>query len=252
MRKGLIVLLCVLVVGSHNAWSKKPKLPVECLQRDPSLTESACAERLRPGAPIMPQCAYFQGEGYRLCVVRQPSDEILTQRKQEEVRIQAIHLRLDAKLEGAGVYLPSDASRLPTPQETVLALGSAASTDEMTRAYNNARAREVKAVEAGLNEIVEPSEVQSIEAEQSARKKADGMQLEADKLAKQSRQQASAEGSCEPAHLVGTSIEHIHYCFGQPDHINSDAYIDQLVYPNDLFVYIDRSTGMVENVQWTH
>jgi hypothetical protein len=42
------------------------------------------------------------------------------------------------------------------------------------------------------------------------------------------------------------------YRCGYPDHTNSDLHTDQLVYPNDIFVYIDKATGTVSDVQWKH
>lgn len=41
-------------------------------------------------------------------------------------------------------------------------------------------------------------------------------------------------------------------CFGLPDHINYDLYTEQWVYGNETYVYIDRQTGKVENIQWTN
>ena len=41
------------------------------------------------------------------------------------------------------------------------------------------------------------------------------------------------------------------YQFGYPDHTNSDLHSDQLVYPDDdVFVYIDKATDTVSDVQW--
>lgn len=250
MRKGLFVTLCVLTfMGSSDAWCKKKlSYPAECSQHDPSVTQAICGVRLEPNAPLMPQCAGRQGEDYRLCVARLPSDQILAQRKQQQEEAEAIHVRLGARLKDAGINLPSDALMLPTSRDAVLALGPTASADDMMRAYYDARAEEAKAVQSGLSEIVDPDDARSIKAEQEAKRRGD----ELEKSAKKSAATARAEGSCLRSQLFGTSQGHVYACLGQPDSTNSDLYTDQLVYPDGTLVYIDRRTGLVENVQWTH
>lgn len=42
------------------------------------------------------------------------------------------------------------------------------------------------------------------------------------------------------------------YRCGYPDNTNSDLHSNQLVYPDDTFVYIDKATNTVSNVQWSH
>ena len=51
---------------------------------------------------------------------------------------------------------------------------------------------------------------------------------------------------------VGTPSAQVYSCFGWPNHVNSDFHTDQMVYSDGLFVYINRSTDKVENIQWTH
>lgn len=50
----------------------------------------------------------------------------------------------------------------------------------------------------------------------------------------------------------GMSRDQVYACLGVPDHTNSDLSTDQLVYPDGTYVYINRATGRVEDVQWTH
>ncbi|MGB8030336.1 MAG: hypothetical protein WCF30_11805 [Terracidiphilus sp.] len=147
-----------------------------------------------------------------------------------------------AALKAAGIELPPNAARLPTPQEATLALvlqmqavGKVPSTDEMTKAYNDARAAEVKAMQVKLGAMVDPSELASIVAEQQA-------EQEAEQRAKQ----------CPNGIQVGMSEDQVHACMGFPDHTNSDLSTDQLVYPDGTYVYVNRGTGRVENIQVTH
>jgi hypothetical protein len=66
----------------------------------------------------------------------------------------------------------------------------------------------------------------------------------------------TAEGQrakdCPRGIRAGMSRDQVYACLGEPDHTNSDLSTDQLVYPNDTYVYINRATGRVEDVQWTH
>jgi hypothetical protein len=209
------------------------------------------------GAPVLPQCSNLRGKAYRVCAASTPSDEVLKQRREQAEREaqqkeeaereltkeQQEHARVVARLKAtgidlraAGIALPPNAARLPTPREAASALtlqmqavGKTASADEMTKAYSNARAAEVKAVQLGLDWLVEDGEVASI-------------------LASQQAEQRMKE--CPDGIKVGMTRDQAYACLGRPDHINSDVYTDQLVYPDGTYVYIDRSTGRVENVHW--
>jgi hypothetical protein len=54
----------------------------ECEQRDPSLSAKDCSDRMRPGAPVVQQCASLataepgitQPEEYRLCAAKAPKE----------------------------------------------------------------------------------------------------------------------------------------------------------------------------------
>lgn len=48
---------------------------------------------------------------------------------------------------------------------------------------------------------------------------------------------------------AGDSASKVYHC-GYPDHTNSDLHSDQLVYSDDVYVYIDKATNTVSDVQW--
>lgn len=194
------------------------------------------------GAPLLAECSSLTGKAYRVCAASMPSDEDLERAREQAKKEQDEHAQVVAKLKAAGIELPPGATKLPTPQEAASALvqqmqaaGRTPSTDEMTKAYNNARAAEIKAVQLRLSGVVDPSELDSILAEQRA-------EQDAEQRTKQ----------CPNGIQVGMSEARVYACMGYPDHTNSDVSTDQLVYPGGTYVYIDRSTGRVENIQVTH
>jgi hypothetical protein len=171
-----------------------------------------------------------------------PPDEDLKQAREQTKKDQDEHAQIVARLKAAGVYLPPGATRLPTPHEAAMALtqkmqaaGKSPSTDEVMKAYNDARAAEVKAVELRMGGEVDSDELASIQALQQI-----GQQVE----------QRAKE--CPNGIQAGMTIDKVYACKGYPDHTNSDSSTDQLVYPDGTYVYIDRSTGRVEDMQWTH
>jgi hypothetical protein len=62
---------------------------------------------------------------------------------------------------------------------------------------------------------------------------------------------ARKETECLTNLKAGDGLSQVNAC-GAPDHINSDLYGDQMVYPDGVIVYINKATNHVENVQWTH
>ena len=50
----------------------------------------------------------------------------------------------------------------------------------------------------------------------------------------------------------GMTLDDVHCALGAARHVNSDLSMDQLVYAEDFYVYMDRKTGLVVNVQWSH
>jgi hypothetical protein len=253
------VTVCALILFSlSSAWAQRGKVPAECLARNPSLTEAACEARLRDGAPVMADCADLSGEAYRKCAAALPSDEkleILEQRRelarqqqteqlaeQERLKGPAGHAQVVATLKAAGIDLPPDAVRLPTGHEAAQALadqmravGKEASAEELMKASHGAEAAEVKAMQLGLGWVVDDNERATI-------------------LAKQKEEQESAQRRelCPKGVQIGMTRDQVYDCLGYPDETNSDVSTDQLVYPGGTYVYIDRNTGRVENVQWTH
>lgn len=242
----VVVAFAFFLVSHSSVWAKGKKVPVECLARNTSLTVTACEVRLLPGAPILPVCANLSGAAYRTCAAQMPSDEILDQQRQERERKrlsdQALHNELAPKLKAIGLELSADAIRLPTPPEAIDALtrqkqseGTSPTSDEMMKAYNDAAAAEAKAVNAGLSAAVDPSDRIAIEASLAAAKRA-----------------AESKVVCPDGVKPGITRAQLYACKGYPDHTNSDFYADQLVYPDGSYVYIDRATDRVDNMQWSH
>jgi hypothetical protein len=203
--KCLVLSVMALVTLAIPGWAQPaPELPWECKIRDPSLTESACIDRLKPDAAKLPQCVYATGnEGYRLCVVKLPSDDVLAERKREaeqtpaeaeaarkkareaeararEAEAEAVHKRLSEKLKAAGIVLPAGMSRLPTPNEAERKviwdpLGQVRdyTSDDLRKASGDAEEAERRAINAGLGEIVFPEEERRIESIQDAAERAE-------------------------------------------------------------------------------
>ena len=242
MGKCSAIAACALVLFSSRVWAGKDKVPKECLTRNPALSEAACEARLSVGAPILPECNTLKGRAYRVCAASMPSDEDLEEgrgmaRKEAEQHASAV-----TALKAVGINLPQGATRLPTPQEAASALnrkmqaeGKTSSADEIQKAYNNARAAEIKAVQLRLSSMVDPDELSSIFA---------------DEHAAQVAEQRAKE--CPYGLRIGDKESQVYACLGLPDHTNSDSRIDQLVYSNGTYVYIDRSTDRVEDIQTTH
>lgn len=59
------------------------------------------------------------------------------------------------------------------------------------------------------------------------------------------------EEDCLTHLKVGDARSKVTAC-GTPDHVNSDLYSDQMVYPDGIMVYVNKASDGVENVQWTH
>lgn len=104
--------------------------------------------------------------------------------------------------------------------------------------------------------VAPAAEVSKTLAEESNSYAAKSREIEKEKareLAEVNAQQSRllSVRACLLALKVGSPESSVYDC-GYPDHTNSDLEIDQLVYPDDLFVYINKRTGLVENIQWSH
>lgn len=203
----VMALVILVIPGLAQQTQQTPEIPWECRLRVPSLSESACAERLRPGAPRLPECAQATGnDGYRMCAVRQPSDEILAEQRREMEQEPAlaeaarkrladkedarrkklaadaedVHKRLSEKLKAAGIVLPAGMSRLPTPTEVQRDCVLDPKTSEQDfnwdrckKASREADETERRAINAGLGEIVFPDEVRRIQSIQDLAERAE-------------------------------------------------------------------------------
>jgi hypothetical protein len=243
----MVGTVCTLIsFSSLCALAQKQKVPRECLTRDPSLTESVCVARLKVGAPVLPDCANRDGDAYRTCAASLPSDEILEQRRKqiemEELKKPAAHEQLVARLKAVGIDLPPNATKLPTGHDAAQAVvdqmsaaGKTAPIEDIVKASHGAEAVELKAIQLGFDWIVNDRERATI-------------------VAKQEMEQEDQERQrlCPHGVRIGMSEDQVYACLGSPDHTNSDRSTDQLVYPGNTYVYINRATGKVEDMQWTH
>ena len=208
----------------------------------------------QPSDPY-PQCAQLQGKAYQRCVLQELHNDEDKPEKQDEERKEKQRAqtlaRLAPKLKAAGITLPPNTLHLPAPDDAAMELreNGSPTTDEIEKARKDARAMEVKAIKAGLTEIVWPGEVNAIMAKEQAKDE----ERAAKKLAEHEEQEAQERANkCPHGVQAGMTLSMVHICLGWPDYTNSDFYSDQLVYPHGTYVYIDRRTGRVENVQWTH
>jgi hypothetical protein len=175
-----------------------------------------------------------------------PSDEILEQRRKielEELKKPDAHEQLVAKLKTLGIDLPVGEDKLPTGHDAAQAVvdqmwadgKKTAPIEDIVKASHGAEAVELKAIQLGFGWIVNDDERGTI-------------------LARQKREQEESERLrlCPHGVRIGMSEDQVYDCLGAPDHTNSDKSTDQLVYPGNTFVYINRATGKVEDMQWTH
>jgi hypothetical protein len=153
-------------------------------------------------------------------------------------------VKVPHKTDGAALDRKTDSTKyLPAPNQAAIkaqaeaaANGRVATSDEMAAAYRDAAEAEERAVRSGNTALVDPARLETIRAAISAEDKA--------------TENAKATANC-PQIEAGSSEILVYRCMGRPDHVNSDLYVDQLVYKDGTFVYIDRKTSRVENVQWT-
>ncbi|MGA7341636.1 MAG: hypothetical protein WBE72_15865 [Terracidiphilus sp.] len=225
---GAMVIMLLVGAERMGAKQKKPKgqnaTPYpECALRDSSVSESECEARLNLTEDWvqLPECTNLYGEDYRLCAVKVPS-------------------------KWSGQSASTRPTHLPTPNEAALkvqrdaaSVGRLASGAEITKAYNDALSAEKQAIDAGKGNLVAPEEVQQITQEKNA--------------AALAQATAKERVGC-PSHAeIGEQESEVYRCQGYPDHVNDEPHgLRQLVYPDDVFIYIDTDTGRVENVQWSH
>lgn len=195
----------------------------ECALRDRSVSESECEARLNLTEDWvqLPECENLYGEAYRLCAVKVPT-------------------------KWSGQLAPLKPEYLPTPREAAskaqrdaAAAGRLATAAEITKAYNDALSAEKQALAAGKESLVEPGERDEIRQEMETEARAKAL--------------ARERVGCPDEVEIGERESEVYRCIGYPDHVNDELQgLRQLVYPNEVYIYIDTDTGLVENVQWTH
>lgn len=268
MSKTLLLLAMIVIKPAMPGWAQQPQqppeMPTECRTlRNASLTESACAERLGPGAPRLPECALALGGGtanYRKCAAKQPSDEILADKRREKTaQAEAVHRKLSERLKAANIVLPAGMTRLPTPIEVRFKMladaeasgkidqdaGKFLNPDDATRinrAMKEAREVELRAINAGLGEIVEPREEQILEQVKDA----------AERDAKQHPTQTLSE--CRIHLRLGMSSDQVIDNCGKPvqDFYQSHGGGEVLVYPGGAVLLVPPMglSKVIEDDSW--
>jgi len=180
-------------------------VPAECKAHDPAISESDCIEHLKAAA---------------------------------------VHKKLAEKLKAAGIVLPDGMSRLPNPFVVRARMFfQTKNSDDVEKAFRDAQDVEERAMKAGLDEIVEPSEQQRLRGEPTEMD---------EELLGHHTQKGPTMADCHASVSVGMPASELTKHCPEPQRTRQDMYRDWLYYPDGTIITI-RVRGysrVVENMEW--